>query len=196
MLHCAGGEHPLHALVTQRDSRPTNSEQEVDFTTDELDVAYFGEAGDPDARTVAAEGSDGDAEEDDGAESEESLALSEAEQLFTVPDFLSSAEELRAHFDDRCVRLLRDVRLSWQAKLCALLGRRSSLHAVCARYRSSTVKVEKQGSDCAQVPGPAVLRWARPLGALRLGLLARSSSGTKSALLCHHLTFAAHDTRC
>jgi len=98
--HHAGAERPLRALVTQHDSPLARSEEQRDFTTDELDVTYFGAGGDPDARTAQTEDGEGEADEDaDG--SEESLALSEAEQLFTVPDFLSTAEKLRAHFDDR-----------------------------------------------------------------------------------------------
>ena len=91
--------HRRCALVADSEHRPATSQQNKGFTTDELDVVYFGEDGDPDARITTAGGSEDDAEE--GVSSEESLALSEAEQLFTVPDFLSSAHELRAHFDER-----------------------------------------------------------------------------------------------
>ena len=82
--------------------QPVSAEHDAEFTTDQLDAAYFGRDGDPDAGPSTADGIAGEVDDDASEEDGEALALSEAEHLFTVPDFLDSAEELRQHFDDRC----------------------------------------------------------------------------------------------
>ena len=104
MLSMAAGAR-LYCCVASPLVEQLGSEQdEAEFTTDQLDEAYFGLNGDPDDSSSTADAS---AVVADDAEGEEALELSEAEHLFTVSEFLSTAEELRQHFDDRCQPVLK-----------------------------------------------------------------------------------------